>query len=239
MKMDKINRLSGASVSAFLWRDVIIGVLLIGLWILVSNVFGLDQLLTNHYFDKTTESFHLAEQYHWFFTTLLHNDIKKVEVICLLVLPARLIYLATKRRFADMKSSGYLLLAMALALLVVDGIHATSPAACPRDLLQYGGDLPFVSPWDFFQGFHGHCWPSGHAAGGFCLLAFFFWLRVRRSLLAWPVLVGVLLLGSLMSWTQIVRGAHFLSHCNWSLMCCWLVTGLLACFWWRKSTVPT
>lgn len=222
------------AVARSLRRDYWVGSLLILLGIGSSNLLGLDTLLTNYYYDTATHSFLLAAQYHWLFVDLLHDDIKKVELLLFSPVLIRFAYLLAKRRLADLKSSGYLLLAILLSLGVCSLIRSQSPVACPWDLTLYGGDQPLVEPWAFFQGYNGHCWPSGHASGGFCLLAFFFWLRARQSRLAWLALGVALFMGGIMSWTQIVRGAHFISHCNWSLLFCWLVAGALACCWWRE-----
>lgn len=234
MTLDRRPAFRATPVSRRLWHDYWLGALLILLWIGISNIFHLDARLTNYYYDTVSQSFLLAAQHHWFFVTLLHDDIKKFELLLFSPVLVRFFYLLAKRRFADLKSSGYLLLGILLSLGVVSLIRSQSPVACPWDLTIYGGDQPLVEPWAFFQGYSGHCWPSGHASGGFCLLVFFFWLRARQSRLAWPALAIALFMGGIMSWTQIVRGAHSISHCNWSLMFCWLVAGALACYWWRK-----
>lgn len=222
-------------MSRLLLRDLCVGALFISLLILLGYALQLDDRIARHYFDSASQSFPLKSS--WLFQGLLHDQLKKLPVLVALVLLLRLLYLLARRRFADMRHSGYLLLAMALAAGLVGLVRAHSPVACPWSLTQYGGDLPFLQPWQLFQGGVGHCWPSGHAAGGFCLLAFFFWLRAQGSRHAWTVLTLVLLVGGIMGWAQLVRGAHFLSHVSWSLLFCWLVTGLLACLWWRKPAV--
>ena len=56
----------------------------------------------------------------------------------------------------------------------------------------------------------GHCFPAGHASGGFALLALG-WLSDRR---AWRIAgTGTgLAAGSVMAAYQMAKGAHFLSH---------------------------
>ena len=219
--------------SRLLLRDTAIGLLLILAWIGISHALHLDERLADYYFDVSSNRFPLKSD--WLYQGILHDQLKKLSVLLAVLLLGRLIYLLCRRRFAAMQTSGYLLTAMARATLAVGLIRAHSPVACPWSLSEYGGDLPLLMPWEYFQGGHGHCWPSGHAAAGFCLLALFFWLRAKGSRWAFPTLALVLLLGGIMGWAQIVRGAHFLSHVNASLLLCWTISGLLACIWWRSS----
>lgn len=211
-------------------RDFWVGTLLILAFIVICHLLGLDTKLTAYYFDPVSQQFPLESS--WFFETVLHDQMKKIPVLIGVMLLCRMLYLWWQRRWRELKTPAYLFLAMGLSAGLVGLIRAHDPAACPWGLTIYGGNLPNLAPYDFFQGGHGHCWPSGHAAAGYCMLAFFFWLREKQSRWSWVVLCVVLLTGGIMSWTQIARGAHFLSHTNWSLFFCWLVSGGLAHLWW-------
>lgn len=216
-----------------LWRDLWIGTIGISLLLTVCYLTGLDFLLTEHYYNSTLQTFPL--RFSPLYQGLLHDQLKKLPVLVALLLLAHLLYALFRRRHEAARHSGYLLLAMILGTGIISLLRAYSPVACPWDLIDYNGTLPFLEPYAFFQGGQGHCWPSGHASGGFCLVAFFFWLRAHGSRWAWLALAMALALGGVMGWAQIVRGAHFLSHIGWSLLLCWISTGALASWWWRKN----
>ena len=113
-------------------------------------------------------------------------------------------------------------------------LKRASPHSCPWDLVLFGGHadwFPLLSDLHTAE-VPGRCWPSGHAAAGFSMIAGYFALRDRRPALARIALALGLGLGSAMSVVQMARGAHLLSHNLWSLWIAWLfsVVGYLA---WR------
>ncbi|MBX9903113.1 MAG: phosphatase PAP2 family protein [Burkholderiales bacterium] len=124
--------------------------------------------------------------------------------------------------------------AVVLTTLVATLLKMASAHSCPWDLKGLGGaadwfplfDLPVATTGP------GHCWPSGHAAGGFSLIAGYFAFRRSHRLLAGIAFVLALGLGALMSFVQIARGAHFLSHNLWSLWIAWFCS-LMSFLIWR------
>lgn len=121
-----------------------------------------------------------------------------------------------------------------LTTLIVALLKMTSAHSCPWDLRGFGGTADWfplfgqpVSPGP------GRCWPGGHAAGGFSLLAGYFAFRGSHRMIARIALVVALGLGTLMSFVQIVRGAHFLSHNLWSFWICWFCS-LAGFMVWRR-----
>ena len=74
------------------------------------------------------------------------------------------------------REAGYLLVCLCLVPVVVGLIKYHSGVSCANALLRYGGDVPDVlghfTPGRMLSlGFSRGCWPSGHASGGFALLA--------------------------------------------------------------------
>jgi membrane-associated PAP2 superfamily phosphatase len=103
---------------------------------------------------------------------------------------------------------------------------------CPSEIRRYGGDVPYVKlcspyPEDDRPERRGHCFPGGHASGGFALLGLM-WLRRTRG---WKL--GGLALGLGVGWWmggyQMLKGAHYLSHTVTTMLLAWIV--LLA---WRR-----
>ena len=116
----------------------------------------------------------------------------------------------------------YLLTAMALLPASIAWFKRISPVPCPWDLTRYGGDMGYLRTFEHAFGFTdaGHCFPAGHASGGFALLALYYaaYLYARRPAL---FLLPGLAVGAVFALGQQARGAHFLSHDLWTLSWCW------------------
>jgi membrane-associated PAP2 superfamily phosphatase len=96
-------------------------------------------------------------------------------------------------------------------------MNATS---CPWDLAQFGGaaKAQWVSHWSWGVLDTGsrHCFPAGHSSTALGFLAVpVFVLSVSRQ---WAVglLAAVALAGMWMGFTQVYRGAHYVSHSLWT-----------------------
>lgn len=126
--------------------------------------------------------------------------------------------------------------AMILAPLVVSFLKNRSVHACPWDLREFGGHLRYVPLWHtapLGQAL-GRCFPSGHASAGFAAWGgYFLWWRShpRWARLWW---YAVLLLGLLMGWGQVMRGAHFFSHVAWAAWWSWATCCVW--MWWHTTT---
>lgn len=115
------------------------------------------------------------------------------------------------------------------AAYAVQMLKGASIHSCPWDLVDFGGSAQWFAlfgPASDLPG-PGHCWPGGHASGGFAFLAAYFALRELRPGTALWTLIISLSLGAVMSAVQIARGAHFLSHNLWSLWIVWAVCFVL------------
>jgi len=142
------------------------------------------------------------------------------------------------------KPISYLLTSMALVPGAIAVAKNLNTASCPWDLLRYGGTLPYLHTLDYKFGLvaAGHCFPAGHASGGFALLGMYFagLLFVRRP--GWLLLPGILV-GTIFALGQESRGAHFLSHDIWTLGICWFGSlGLFLLFrpwnWPQHGSLP-
>jgi membrane-associated PAP2 superfamily phosphatase len=108
---------------------------------------------------------------------------------------------------------------------------------CAADLARYGGAMPdssgqFVLSRLFAVDPPHGCWPSGHASGGFALLALGALPRsapTRRRL--WCMGLAI---GSTMGAYQVLRGAHFLSHILITALVAQAVVCALAPFFFRQ-----
>lgn len=132
----------------------------------------------------------------------------------------------------------FLFLCLAAVPAVVGVVREYSGVSCPRVLQQYGGQIENrfgqVEFSRFFDGEQtGKCWPSGHASGGFALLALSFLCRSRRTRLAFTALaIGT---GAAMGAYQVFRGAHFASHIVVTMLLSLVLISLLRIMLMKES----
>ena len=116
-----------------------------------------------------------------------------------------------------------IVLSLALGpLLLVNGVlHETWGRPRPRQVAEFRpagapGAKPFlpvlVPAWD--RG--AQSFPTGHAAGGFALMALYFVWRGRRPGWAWGALGAGLALGGATAVARMAQGGHWLSDGLWS-----------------------
>jgi membrane-associated PAP2 superfamily phosphatase len=124
-------------------------------------------------------------------------------------------------------------IAVAVTTAVAALLKMASAHSCPWDLRDFGGTADWFPLFDGPTSLPGpgHCWPGGHAAGGFSLMAGYFVFRGSHPVVARIVLAVALGLGALMSYVQMARGAHFLSHNLWSLWIAWFCSLAVFLMW--------
>jgi membrane-associated PAP2 superfamily phosphatase len=132
------------------------------------------------------------------------------------------------RRFR--RDAAYVLACIALTTAGASLLKKTTNVDCPWDMTRYGGDQPDLRLLDARPaGFErGHCFPGGHSAGGFSLIALAFVLASRRPRAARPALLAAFVTGAIYAGCQWLRGAHFPSHDLWSATLAWSVACALA-----------
>jgi membrane-associated PAP2 superfamily phosphatase len=108
-------------------------------------------------------------------------------------------------------------LAVASLIPVLKKFSATS---CPWDLAQFGGaaKAQWISHWRWGvpDGGSQHCFPAGHSSTAFSFLAApVFLLAVCRPW-ALRLMLLIAVAGVWMGFTQVYRGAHYVSHSLWT-----------------------
>lgn len=126
-------------------------------------------------------------------------------------------------------------LTVILSLIVVPLTIATMKDVtniyCPSQIERYGGDRPYVKPFEPYPEAcircdSGRCFPAGHASGGFPLMALARLFGDRRRKMA-GLGAGVAL-GWVMGGYQMMKGAHFLSHTVVTMVMAWILIDCLA-----------
>lgn len=124
------------------------------------------------------------------------------------------------------RPAGYFVVSVVLSVGIVGLLKTVTNVDCPWDLREFGGDYPFVHLFadrpDALR--YGRCFPAAHASSGYALVALYFMLRERSTVLARLGLGIGVATGLVFGIAQQSRGAHFLSHDLWSAFACWMVS---------------
>ena len=168
---------------------------------------------------------------HWLLSDVLHSGSRFVNNIVIASLFCFWLYKIfgfegnQERKIAMTK----LVLSLVLSFSLVALIKRWIPAECPWDLLQFGGDQPFIGLLEVrpLEMHPTQCFPAGHASIGYVWVAlYFYFLPVSIMKARTGLLVG-LTLGLILGAVQQLRGAHFVSHDLTTLWLCWSVSCLV------------
>lgn len=110
----------------------------------------------------------------------------------------------------------FLLLAIGPGLLVNSVFKENWGRPRPRQVVEFGGDMPFLPVWQKGVAGEGNSFASGHASIGFYTLAPFFVLRRRNRFWARVALAAGMTYGALMGAGRMVQGGHFFSDVVWA-----------------------
>jgi membrane-associated PAP2 superfamily phosphatase len=199
--------------------------LLVLIVLLALDRTGVDSAVSRWFFDPVARTFPL--RHNASLEVFGHQAPKLVValagscVIALLLVTFALPELRPQRRLLV-----FLSLSLALAPLAVVLLKAGSVRHCPWSLQEFGGYAPRLSLLDALPpGVEpGRCFPSGHAAAGFCLVAFYFaGLSLGRPRAACAGFWSAVAAGMGLGMVRVVQGAHFISHNFWAALVCWLV----------------
>lgn len=203
---------------------------------------SIDLIISHGFYDSAAHAFPLRNTF--FFDTVLHHWTKYLVILstCMVVAGLLLTWvIPVLARWRGMLL--FLALAMILAPLTVSLLKLVTDRPCPWDFVEFGGLEPYTHLFQFRGTGHarGLCFPAGHAATGFALMAFFFvFHHEHRHALARTALLAGILAGVLLGIARIAQGAHFMSHVLWSGMLCWLVmVGLYALLFTPRASDGT
>jgi len=191
----------------------------------------LDRLLTGYWYDAALHTFPLKQNV---LLDVLNHRLAKYLTITLAAVT--LLYGVWRRN--PQLVVGALL--MGLGTLVVGTLKAVSHHSCPWDLVEYGGDavsFPLFGTTPLNSG-PGRCFPGGHSSSGFMVMGLFFALWHDRPRLAWGMMALGVVLGLVMGYGQVMRGAHFFSHNLWAGWWVWfsqLAAYALMTRWFAKE----
>lgn len=154
---------------------------------------------------------------------------------------------AKKSQFFFKNRHKFLLIFLGLALipLTVGNIKKITDIYCPNQLAEYSGQYPHTrifakydenflelrrnkSPHGEAQqgkANKGQCFPAGHPVTAFCLMILFFALEKKSH--KFIGLFAAIVLGWVLGFYQMAKGAHFFGHNLVSMFACFLVAALI------------
>lgn len=197
---------------------------------LLSHASGFDQSLETVFYDATSRSFPV---HAWAGLEMFGHHFAKtaVSMVWLALLACVLgTYVAPRWRpnwTAQRAAMWCAVAGMAMGPLIVVALKGMNAYHCPWDLIEFGGGAEFASGWFVAASQAGYCFPGGHAASGFCLVALYFLAcETDNPRLARWMLALTLLVGTTFSLIRMAQGAHFLSHNLWAAAICWAAGAL-------------
>jgi membrane-associated PAP2 superfamily phosphatase len=174
--------------------------------------------------------------YLWLLETVIHKGGHwlVIAIVLLMLLSTIVSYWRGWGNKISRLSGVYLCTATLASIIAVSLLKRLTTLPCPWSLTKFGGDQAPVYLYDVFSSKLdiGHCFPSGHASGGFALFSLYFAARIlfpkyqagnRLNLWFLPGLC----LGLVFGLAQQLRGAHFISHDIASALVCWAVCALI------------
>ncbi len=212
-------------------KDLLLPLAIAGLLLAGLHGLDLDTSLSRLFFDPLSQRFPLEHQP--ILEKTLHANVKHVvRGMVTLVGMAALLSLLSARLRVYSRPLFFILVASLLSAGLVSSIKQGSYQSCPERLTTFGGDRPHFGLLDPIPPGtpKGQCWPGGHAASAFSLFPFYLAMRhLGHRRLALGVLGFVLAFGMLLSWVQVARGMHLMSHHVWTALFCWYAS--LAIYW--------
>ena len=170
-----------SGTASFLLWHVGLPVLLGAGLVAVSQFTDIDRSISNLFYAPADHTFPLRHE--WFLQIVMHLWAKYLLVLlACVVLTGFLVSFAVDALRPLRRQLLFVLLAMTLGPASVAWLRNSVDKHCPYDTDIYGGLAPYERLFDApARGVKtARCWPSGHAAGGFGLFAFYFLWRRRR-----------------------------------------------------------
>lgn len=181
-------------------------------------------------------------KHSWWAEQLIHRGgrylILSIAAACMLVVAESFSPASLFRCYR--RPALYLALCIGLSTGSVAIGKATINRHCPWDYSCYGGSVPYTSIFsapDAHQP-RGHGFPAGHASGGYSLMALYFVFYGHRPAWARTSLAFALILGSIYTFGQLVRGAHFVSHSIVTIAICWFISLVVYSVLFNRNVFP-
>ena len=211
--------------------------IILSLWLF--QVSDIDVKIQNYFFDFSTKNWFIdrSEPVKKF----IFYQFPKIifGILFLTILPLCIFSFIDKKNKLSRKKHDLLLIIIGLCLipLIAGNVKKFTNIYCPNQLEIYGGNKPYVKifdnyPIDFKQEKKGQCFPAGHVITGFSLYIFCFILyKKSQQILAFLI---VTILGWILGFYQILKGAHFVSDTIVAMFLCLILAQLITKIYRQK-----
>jgi len=193
---------------------------------LLFELTDIDMLVQGSFYDAGTGQW-LVDKNDQIPRFIFYDGIKGVLLAFTAALLIAAAVFGKKPRIAEYRKRLWLtLLSIVLILATTSGLKAVTNVACPGQLSAFGGTIPHVKLFDAYPPGQRpvkaqHCFPAGHASGGFALLSLVFLFKTPRNRRL--VVVAGLSLGWIMGLYKMFIGDHFLSHTVTTMLLAWCI----------------
>ncbi|MCK4841710.1 MAG: phosphatase PAP2 family protein [Methylococcales bacterium] len=186
----------------------------------------LDFHISEYFYNSTLKQWPYKND--WLAETIIHKGGQKFsKIMGVIVFLTLLFSLPTKSPLHYCrKPLIFLFISCISGPIIIAILKSHTYIYCPWDLKLFGGKQPYIHLFDYVPANLkvGHCFPAGHAGGGFAFISLYFFLMIINPQYRFFGLYTGLLLGLVYGIAQQMRGAHFFSHDIFSLAVCWLAS---------------
>lgn len=125
-----------------------------------------------------------------------------------------------------------MLITVLVVVSLIPVLKKMNTTSCPWDLAQFGGarQAQWVSHWNWgvFDSGARRCFPAGHSSTALGFLAVPVFVLAVSKPSAYRLLACVAIAGLWMGFTQVYRGAHYVSHTLWTA---WISLSVACAAW--------
>jgi membrane-associated PAP2 superfamily phosphatase len=208
------------------------------IYCLASVTTNIDLAFQGLFYNSTTSEWFI-DRYNAYLRGVFYTGIKiAIAAFGIYVLLMVILLSLSKRHEISIRALLFVLVCLIVVPSSISYLKYLSGIACPYQISSFGGMLQHINPFDMSLWSHmpdrPRCFPAGHPSGGFALYALMFVSPYKKTMFFLALCAG-----GAMSAYQIMRGAHFLSHCLITLLLSLLITyAIYAMFLLTPIRVP-
>ncbi|WP_191601100.1 phosphatase PAP2 family protein [Marinomonas algicola] len=213
-------------------KPVIYTLLLLLLTMMIFETTSLDVVVQNALYNFSEKHWVLILDKTSIAHLVFYDGVKASLVLFALTILILLLFFRNKT-WVKVRFTGLMVVFLSLVFipLAVAFAKDISNVACPYQLTNYGGNVPYVVVFEAYpEGVKPtqaqRCFPAAHASGGFALVSLFFLARTRKGRI--QAIGCALTIGWLMGGYKMLIGHHFLSHTLVSMIFSWLMAYSIA-----------
>ncbi len=193
--------------------------------------------ISKHFYNSTLHQW--PDKKNWLLEDVIHKGGRVFSKIMGVIVLLSLLFSLSKKTFLYnyRKPLLFLFIASITGPIIIAILKSNTHIYCPWDLELFGKDKPYIRLFDYVpNGLKvGHCFPAGHAGGGYTFISLYFFLMVVKPQYKTLGLYTGLLLGLIYGIAQQMRGAHFITHDIFSLAICWFASLIWFLVIFRKN----